>query len=39
VRRLAELDSDVLLSGHGDPLPAGGAQRIRAALPELDRLT
>ena len=39
VRRLAELDSDILLSGHGDPLPAGGAQRIRTALPELDRLT
>jgi glyoxylase-like metal-dependent hydrolase (beta-lactamase superfamily II) len=39
LRRLAELDSDVLLSGHGAPLPTGGAARIRAALPELDRLT
>ena len=39
VRRLAELDSDIVLSGHGDPLAANGAQRIRAALPELDRLT
>jgi glyoxylase-like metal-dependent hydrolase (beta-lactamase superfamily II) len=38
VRRLAELDSEILLSGHGDPLPSGSAQRIRAALPELDRL-
>ncbi len=39
VRRLAELDTDILLVGHGDPLASGGAQRIRAALPELDRLT
>ena len=39
VRRLAELDSDIVLSGHGDPLPTNGAQRIRAALPGLDRLT
>ena len=39
VRRLAELDSDIVLSGHGDPLAANGAQRIRAALPELERLT
>lgn len=39
VRRLAELDSDILLTGHGNPVGSGGAQRIRAALPELDRLT
>jgi glyoxylase-like metal-dependent hydrolase (beta-lactamase superfamily II) len=38
VRRLAEFDTDILCAGHGEPLPAGGAQRIRAALPELDRL-
>jgi glyoxylase-like metal-dependent hydrolase (beta-lactamase superfamily II) len=30
--RLAEYDSEILCVGHGDPLPAGGAQRIRAAL-------
>lgn len=38
VRRLAELDSEILCVGHGEPLRTGGAQRIRAALPELDRL-
>jgi glyoxylase-like metal-dependent hydrolase (beta-lactamase superfamily II) len=37
VRRLAELDSEVLCVGHGDPLASGGAGRIRAALPELER--
>ena len=39
VRRLAEFDTDILCTGHGDPLPSGGAAGIRAALPELDRLT
>lgn len=39
VRRLAEFDAEILCVGHGEPLAAGGAQRIRAALPELDRLT
>lgn len=39
VRRLAELDTDILCAGHGEPLPSGGAARIRAALPELDQLT
>lgn len=36
VRRLAELDSDVLCVGHGEPLATGAAGRIRAALPTLD---
>lgn len=39
VRRLADLDSEILCAGHGEPLAAGAAGRIRAALPELDRLT
>lgn len=38
VRRLAEFDAEILCPGHGDPLPSGGAARIRAALPELDRM-
>ena len=37
VRRLAELDSEILCVGHGDPLRSGAAQAIRAALPTLDR--
>jgi glyoxylase-like metal-dependent hydrolase (beta-lactamase superfamily II) len=30
--RLAELEADVLLVGHGEPVKAGGAARIRKAL-------
>ncbi len=37
VRRLAELDSEILCVGHGDPLPSNAAPAIRAALPTLDR--
>ena len=37
VHRLAEFDSEILCVGHGDPLPSGAAQAIRAALPTLDR--
>lgn len=37
VRRLAEFDSEILCVGHGDPLPSGAAQQIRAALPTLDK--
>lgn len=37
VRRLAEFDSEILCVGHGDPLPSGAAQQIRAALPALDK--
>ena len=36
VRRLAELDSEIVCVGHGEPLASGAAQRIRAALPTLD---
>jgi glyoxylase-like metal-dependent hydrolase (beta-lactamase superfamily II) len=32
LRRLAELDAEVLCVGHGDPLVSGAAARIRAAL-------
>lgn len=32
LRRLAELDSEVLCVGHGDPLLSGAAAQIRAAL-------
>jgi glyoxylase-like metal-dependent hydrolase (beta-lactamase superfamily II) len=32
VRRLAELDTEVLCVGHGQPLSSGGAAQIRAAL-------
>jgi glyoxylase-like metal-dependent hydrolase (beta-lactamase superfamily II) len=32
LHRLAELDSEVLCVGHGEPLSMGGAQQIRAAL-------
>ena len=32
LRRLAELDAEVLCVGHGDPLASGAAARIRAAL-------
>lgn len=32
LRRLAELDSEVLCVGHGEPLTTGGAARFRAAL-------
>jgi glyoxylase-like metal-dependent hydrolase (beta-lactamase superfamily II) len=38
VRRLADLDTEILCVGHGEPLATGGAERIRAALPELDRV-
>jgi glyoxylase-like metal-dependent hydrolase (beta-lactamase superfamily II) len=37
VRRLAELDSEILCVGHGEPLPSGAAQQIRQALPTLDQ--
>jgi glyoxylase-like metal-dependent hydrolase (beta-lactamase superfamily II) len=33
LRRLAELDVEILGVGHGDPLPSGGGRRLRAALP------
>jgi glyoxylase-like metal-dependent hydrolase (beta-lactamase superfamily II) len=32
LRRLAELDTEVLCVGHGEPLTSGGAARLRAAL-------
>jgi glyoxylase-like metal-dependent hydrolase (beta-lactamase superfamily II) len=32
LRHMAELDSEVLCVGHGEPLAAGAAQRIRQAL-------
>ena len=32
LRRLAELDSEILGVGHGDPIKTGAAARIRAAL-------
>jgi glyoxylase-like metal-dependent hydrolase (beta-lactamase superfamily II) len=32
LRRLAEYDAEVLCVGHGDPIPSGGADRLRAAL-------
>jgi len=32
LRRLAELDAEVLCVGHGEPLASGGAARLRAAL-------
>ena len=32
LRRLAELDAEVLCVGHGEPLTSGGATRLRAAL-------
>ena len=32
LRRLAELDAEVLCVGHGEPLTAGGAAHLRAAL-------
>jgi glyoxylase-like metal-dependent hydrolase (beta-lactamase superfamily II) len=34
LRKLAEYDTEVLCTGHGEPLTSGAAQRIRAALPE-----
>lgn len=37
VRRLAELDSEILCVGHGEPIPSGGADQIRRALPTLDQ--
>jgi glyoxylase-like metal-dependent hydrolase (beta-lactamase superfamily II) len=37
VHRLAELDSEILGVGHGEPLPTGGAAQIRRALPTLDQ--
>jgi glyoxylase-like metal-dependent hydrolase (beta-lactamase superfamily II) len=33
LRKMAELDTEVLCTGHGEPLVSGAAQRIRAALP------
>ncbi len=32
LRRLAELDAEVMCVGHGEPLASGGASRLRAAL-------
>ncbi len=32
LRRLAELDAEVLCVGHGDPLLSGAAAQIRAVL-------
>ena len=32
LRRLAEYDTEVLCVGHGDPIPSGGAARLREAL-------
>ncbi len=37
VRRLAELDSEILCVGHGEPLASGAAEQIRRALPTLDQ--
>jgi glyoxylase-like metal-dependent hydrolase (beta-lactamase superfamily II) len=36
VYRLAELDSEILCVGHGEPLASGAAAQIRRALPTLD---
>ena len=32
VRRLADLDFDVLCPGHGDPIVGGAAEQVRAML-------
>jgi glyoxylase-like metal-dependent hydrolase (beta-lactamase superfamily II) len=37
VRRLAEFDAEVMCTGHGDPIRAGAAYKIRAALPRLSQ--
>lgn len=34
LRKMAELDAEVLCTGHGEPVTSGGAERVRAALPE-----
>jgi glyoxylase-like metal-dependent hydrolase (beta-lactamase superfamily II) len=36
VRRLAEFDTEIMCTGHGDPLISGAAGMIRPALPQLD---
>lgn len=33
LRKMAELDADVLCTGHGEPITSGAAARVRAALP------
>jgi glyoxylase-like metal-dependent hydrolase (beta-lactamase superfamily II) len=35
IRHLAEFDSQILCTGHGDPILKGASQQIRAALPQL----
>ena len=37
LRLLAELEAEVLCVGHGEPLKAGGGQRLKAALDEISR--
>jgi glyoxylase-like metal-dependent hydrolase (beta-lactamase superfamily II) len=32
LRRMADLDAEVLAVGHGDPITAGAAQRVRSLL-------
>jgi glyoxylase-like metal-dependent hydrolase (beta-lactamase superfamily II) len=32
VRRMAELDAEVLASGHGDPITSKGGERLRALV-------
>jgi len=39
VYRLAELDAEILGVGHGESVTGGGSAQIRAALPQLERLT
>jgi glyoxylase-like metal-dependent hydrolase (beta-lactamase superfamily II) len=34
LRRMAELDVEVLCTGHGEPVLSGAASRVRAALPQ-----
>jgi glyoxylase-like metal-dependent hydrolase (beta-lactamase superfamily II) len=36
IHRLAEFEAEIICTGHGDPITSGAADRIRAALPELD---
>jgi glyoxylase-like metal-dependent hydrolase (beta-lactamase superfamily II) len=37
VHHLAELDSEILCVGHGEPLTSGAAEQIRRALPTLEQ--
>ena len=37
LRRMAELDTEIVAVGHGEPIPSGGEQQVRELVDELGR--